>query len=149
MSKIQHGDRVCLHYTTMSENGCTLDSSVGRTPLTFIVGGGNVLKGLEQGVLGLQPGDCRTLYLAAEDAFGERYSQLKRSVPVSALSSEVARAEQLSVQVDQHSLDLHRQFDDGQVIHLDANHPLAGQSLTFEIEILSVESTTVNDRSIS
>ena len=143
MSTIQDGDRVCLHYTTLSGSGCVLDSSVGRTPLTFIVGNGEVLKGLEQGVHGLQAGDRRRLYLTAENAFGERYSHLKRSVPISALARETVSADQVSVVVDGHTLDLHRQFGDGEVVHFDANHPLAGQNLTIEIEILRVESTTV------
>lgn len=145
MSTIQHGDRVCLHYTTRSENGCTLDSSVGRTPLTFVVGNGEVLKGLERGVLGLKPGDRQTLYLAPEDAFGDRQSHLKRGVPVSALAGDAIRADQVSVLIDDYPLDLHRQFSDDEVVHFDGNHPLAGQSLTLEIEILRVESTTVVD----
>ncbi len=145
MSTIQHGDRVCLHYTTLAGNGCTLDSSVGRTPLTFVVGNGEVLKGLEWGVLGLKPGDRHTLYLAPDDAFGERQSHLKRGVPVSALSDDAMRADQVSVLIDETTLDLHRQFSDGEIVHFDGNHPLAGQSLTIEVEILRVESTTVVD----
>ena len=131
------GDTVRIHYTGRLENGQVFDSSEGREPLEFAVGSGQVIKGFDEGVEGMSVGESKQLEIEAPDAYGER---------IEGLVQQVSR-DDLDLGVEPEvGMDLAAQTPDGHEIHvtvtevtadsitLDANHPLAGQKLIFDVE---------------
>ena len=131
------GDTVQVHYTGRLESGEVFESSEGREPLEFLVGAGQVIKGFDEGVEGMSVGDNKQIEIEANDAYGER---------VEGLVQKISR-DDLDLGVEPEvGMDLAAQTPDGQEIHvtvtevtptsitLDANHPLAGQKLIFDVE---------------
>ena len=141
MSLAKSGDTVRIHYTGTLSDGTQFDSSAGRDPLEFALGGGQVIPGFDSAVDGMSIGDSKTVTIAADDAYGPRHEQLVQEVPRSALP------EDMEPEVGMH---LQSQSPDGQVMNLvitevaessitlDANHPLSGQELTFAIELVEI-----------
>lgn len=134
------GDRVQIHYTGRLEDGTVFDSSRDREPLEFTTGGSEVIPGVDQAVLGMQAGESKTVVVSAEDAYGAHKPGLEHRVPRSMLPDGVQVGDRLQAVVGEQSIlvwvtELGDEFG-----VLDANHPLAGQSLTFDIELVSVES---------
>ena len=131
------GDTVQVHYTGRLENGEVFDSSEGGEPLEFAIGSGQVIKGFDEGVVGMNIGDSKQLEIEADDAYGERIESLVQKVSRDDLD--------LGVEPEV-GMDLAAQTPDGHEIHvtvtevtptsitLDANHPLAGQKLIFDVE---------------
>lgn len=142
MAQAQLGDSVKVHYTGKLDDGTVFDSTAARDPLQFSLGNGNVIPGFEQAVLGMSPGDSKTTNIPADQAYGSHRPELVMVVERDQMPAD------LSVQVGQ-PLQI-RQMD-GQTIPvivsqisqskvtLDANHPLAGQDLTFEIELVEID----------
>ena len=141
MQKVKSGDTVKVHYQGRLANGETFDSSAGRNPLEFEVGSGTVIKGFDNGVTGMQVGEKKTINIPVEDAYGpvntdmlieypkDRFpSDLKVEVDMPLMMSS-ASGEQFQVRVDEIKDD---------VIILDANHPLAGEDLIFDIELVEI-----------
>ncbi len=137
----QNGDRVQVHYTGRLKDGQVFDSSEGGEPLEFQVGSGEVIKGFDEGVRGMNIGEQRTVEIAPEDAYGERVEALTREVP------------REGINLDQEpfvGMNFELQLADGNRIPitvtdvndthltLDANHPLAGQKLIFDISLVGV-----------
>ena len=134
------GDRVKIHYTGRLEDGTVFDSSQGRTPLEFTTGGSEVIPGVDQAVVGMQPGESKTVVLSAEEAYGTRMPGLEQRVPRSILPDDVQLGDRLQAKVGEKTIlvwvaELGEEF-----ALLDVNHPLAGCSLVFDIELISVES---------
>ncbi len=141
MSQAKSGDTVRIHYTGTLSDGTQFDSSAGRDPLEFALGGGQVIPGFDNAVDGMSVGDSKTVTIAPDDAYGPRHDQLVQEVPRSALP------EDMEPEVGMH---LQSQSPDGQVMNLvitevaessitlDANHPLSGQDLTFAIELVEI-----------
>lgn len=141
MSQAKSGDTVKIHYTGTLDDGTEFDSSAGRDPLEFEIGSGQVIPGFDNAVEGMAVGDKKNVRIDAADAYGERHEQLVQQVPRSALPDDLAPEEGMALQ---------SQSPDGQVMMLmvtavgdeeitvDANHPLAGKALTFDIELVSI-----------
>jgi peptidylprolyl isomerase len=141
MTTAKSGDTVKIHYTGTLDNGTQFDSSEGREPLEFALGGGQVIPGFDKAVDGMAVGESKTVTIPAEEAYGQRHEQLVQEVPRSALPEEMEPAVGMQLQ---------SQSPDGQVMNLvvtevadesitvDANHPLAGQALTFAIELVAI-----------
>ena len=141
MSEAKSGDTVRIHYTGKLDDGTEFDSSAGRDPLEFALGSGQVIPGFDSAVTGMAVGDSKAVSIAPAEAYGERHEQLVQDVPKNALSDDV----ELSV-----GMQLQSQAPDGQVMQftvtavaaetftVDANHPLAGQTLNFEIELVEI-----------
>lgn len=141
MGHAKSGDTVKIHYTGKLEDGTEFDTSAGREPLEFTLGSGQVIAGFDNAVDGMVKGDSKTVTIPAEDAYGERHDQLIQEVPKSALPDEMEPAIGMQLQ---------SQSPDGQVMNLmitevaddtitvDANHPLAGKPLTFDIELVEI-----------
>ena len=141
MTQAKSGDTVRIHYTGTLDDGTQFDSSAGRDPLEFALGGGQVIPGFDKAVDGMTVGDSKTVTIPPEDAYGQRHDQLVQQVPRTALPEDMEPA------VGMH---LQSQSPDGQVMNLvvaevgeesvmlDANHPLAGQALTFSIELVEI-----------
>ncbi len=140
MSATKMGDKVRVHYTGRLEDGAVFDSSQDRAPLEFTAGGGGVIPGLSQAVLGMNPGESKTVEVAAEDAFGPREPALERRVPRSMLPQEVRVGERFSAMIGDSAITVRvtKLGEDFAVV--DANHPLAGRTIIFDLELVSVES---------
>lgn len=141
MTEVKPGDTVSIHYTGTLKDGTTFDSSEGRAPLEFEVGSGQIIPGLDVALPGMRVGDKKTVEIDCQDAYGPRDPDMRQAVPREGIPAEIP----LDV-----GTQLQMQTPSGQAVPvvvvdvsetevtLDANHPLAGQDLTFEIELMSI-----------
>lgn len=142
MAQAKKGDKVAVHYTGKLEDDTTFDSSRDRQPLAFELGAGQVIPGFEESVEGMAPGETKTIKIDADHAYGpysdEQVVEVERSMfpedvePVPGQQLQVQQADGQAIPV------IVKEVKDSSVM-LDANHPLAGKDLTFEIELVSVE----------
>jgi peptidylprolyl isomerase len=141
MPQATHGDTVHVHYTGRLDDGTVFDSSEGRDPLSFTVGGGQVIPGFDEAVTGMAPGDSKTVRIEPGNAYGDRRDDLVLEV----------EREQLPDGLEPHvGMELALRGEDGRqlpvtvadvrddAIVLDANHPLAGEPLIFDLTVVSV-----------
>jgi peptidylprolyl isomerase len=141
MAAAKSGDTVRIHYTGTLDDGTQFDSSSGREPLEFALGGGQVIPGFDSAVDGMTVGESKNVTIAPDDAYGQRHEQLVQQVPRDILPEDMEPAVGMQLQ---------SQSPDGQTMNLivtevleetitvDANHPLAGQALTFAIELVEI-----------
>ncbi len=141
MAQAKNGDSVQVHYTGKLDDGTVFDTSEGRDPLAFRIGEGSVIPGFEQAVEGMNEGETRTARIAPDQAYGPYEQDSVFSVPKSEFPPELdlTAGEQLQVrQPDgQAFLVTVRNVTDSDVT-LDANHPLAGKDLTFDIHLVKI-----------
>jgi peptidylprolyl isomerase len=133
----QKGDTVQVHYTGRLSDGQVFDSSEGGEPLEFEVGSGQVIKGFDDGVEGMSVGDKKQIEIEVGDAYGERIEQLVQTVPRGEfnLDTEPEAGMNLVMQLpDGNQIPVAITEVTDESITLDANHPLAGQKLVFEVE---------------
>lgn len=135
------GDTVKIHYTGTLSDGSVFDSSTDREPIEFAIGSQSVIPGFESAVLGMSPGDSKKVTIPSAEAYGEHDPRMVQEVPRAELPPEM----QLEL-----GMRLAARGENGQEIplvitalndesvRLDANHPLAGQDLTFEITLVEV-----------
>jgi peptidylprolyl isomerase len=141
MKSAGSGDTVRVHYTGTLDDGSVFDSSKDRDPLEFIIGDGQMIPGFEKAVTGMNVGDTKTVKIAANEAYGahreELVIKLSRAqfpdniVPVAGLQLSLKSPEGQIVNAVITSVD-------GDYVLLDANHPLAGKDLTFDIELMEI-----------
>ena len=132
----QDGDTVSVHYQGSLDSGEVFDSSRERSPLTFIVGSGQVISGFDDAVRGLSVGQSVTVRLEPEQAYGERNEDLVLEVPAGQAPEGLSAGDRIQLSSGASAVVL--EVTD-EVVRLDTNHRLAGQALTFEIELVSVE----------
>lgn len=143
MSKVKDGDTVKVHYTgKLSEEGTVFDSSRERDPLEFTLGEGQLIPGFEQAVIGMEVGDSTTVDIESEDAYGARREDLELEVSKSDLPDNIDPQPGMQLQMQQQNgqavpVQITEVEDD--YVKLDANHPLAGKDLTFDIELLDIQ----------
>src|SRR5947209_986535 len=145
MQQVKNGDKVKVHYHGKLRSGETFDSSNGREPLEFTVGSGQVIKGFDQGVMGMQIGEKKTVEIQAEDAYGDKDERNIIEFPKDQFPPDVVPEEGLQLmmsngQGQSFPVTIAEVKDDSVV--LDANHPLAGQDLIFDIELLEIVPTS-------
>jgi len=142
MSQAKSGDTVKIHYTGTLDDGTQFDSSQGRDPLEFEVGSGQVIPGFDKAVEGMTVGDNKSVRIEADEAYGPRHEQLvqevDRSVLPDDLNPETGMALQSSSPDGQVTQFMVTDVTD-QTITVDANHPLAGQALSFDIELVDIK----------
>lgn len=142
MQQAKSGDKVKVHYHGTLRNGETFDSSAGREPLEFTVGSGQVIKGFDEGVKGMQVGEKKKVEIPAADAYGQKDAQNVIEFPKDQfpadMKPEVGMQLMLSNGQGQNFNVTVAEVKDDTVI-LDANHPLAGQDLIFDIELVGIE----------
>jgi len=138
---IKEGSKVKAHYTGRLTNNEEFDSSLkeGGAPIEFVIGQGQLIPGFENGVLGLAPGDKKTIEIPAVEAYGEYRDELLVTVPKTNAPQgvQVGQSLQANMQNGEMVTFMVREVNDDNVI-VDANHPLAGQTLLFDIEIVEV-----------
>lgn len=140
MAQAKEGTTVQIHYTGRLSDGTVFDTSDGRDPLEFTLGEGQVIPGFEQAVTGMEPGEQQTVTIPATDAYGQPREDLVFAVPREQfppdVDPEIGQRLQMQ-QGDQVAVVVVREVAD-EAVTLDANHPLAGQDLTFELELVGV-----------
>jgi peptidylprolyl isomerase len=134
------GDTVQIHYTGTLDSGEQFDSSVGGEPLEFILGGGQVITGFDKGVAGMNIGEKKTVRIPPDEAYGEYDDALvlqmnREELP--ALNYELG-TELVMQQPSGRSIPVIVIDTNDEAIVLDANHPLAGEALTFELELVAI-----------
>jgi len=143
LSKVKEGDTVKVHYTGKLEDGSVFDSSREREPLEFKLGEGKLIPGFEKAVVGLSEGESTTVDINSDDAYGERRDDLVIEVSKSDLPEEIDPQVGLQLQMQQRDseqtipVQITKIGDD--FVTLDANHPLAGKDLTFDIELVEIK----------
>ena len=136
----KRGSTVRVHYKGTLEDGTEFDSSVGRDPLEFTVGGGKLIPGFDRAVLGMGVGESKTVKIPADDAYGSRREELVMTLKREALPSDVdpTVGEELELQQGDDVFVVRVTDVSEDDVTLDANHPLAGKTLIFEIELVEV-----------
>lgn len=141
MRRAQTGDTVSVHYTGTLADGSVFDSSRGRDPLEFTVGAGRVIPGFDSAVAGMAVGEEKTVVIPADQAYGahrpELMVEVDRAQFPAGLKPEIGQQLQLS-RGGQLFVVTVRDVSDGSVL-LDGNHPLAGEDLTFALELVGVQ----------
>lgn len=139
--KAEQGDTVAVHYTGKLDNGEVFDSSQGREPLEFQIGAGQVIAGFDRAVEGLAEGERREVRLEPAEAYGQPEAELVVDVPATQFPEGATPevGQQVQVQVAPGQSRVARIAAVGEEsIRLDLNHPLAGQPLTFDVELVEV-----------
>jgi FKBP-type peptidyl-prolyl cis-trans isomerase 2 len=142
MKNAEVGNTVKIHYTGKLDDGMVFDSSREREPLEFTIGNGQLIGGFEDAVVGMNTGDMKTVKIDAEEAYGSHRSDLVIRIERDQVPEQIDTKEGSQLQLSS---------PDGKVLNaiitaagddhimVDANHPLAGQDLTFEIELMEVK----------
>lgn len=140
MNRAQDGDTVRVHYTGRFDDGNVFDSSVSTEPLEFTIGEGRIIPGFEQAIVGMDVGESKSIKIQADDAFGPYHDEMVLEVERERLPDDMPLevGQQLQVhQADQVIPVIITALSDDSVT-LDANHPLAGKDLIFDIELLEI-----------
>lgn len=141
MAQVKTGDKIKVHYHGKLTNGETFDSSEGRSPLEFEVGSGMVIKGFDDGVTGMSVGEKKTVNIPFDDAYGPRNPEMLVEFPKDKFPSDMELEIGMPLMMNNGA---GQQFQVTVVeikeenVILDANHPLAGQDLVFDIELVEI-----------
>jgi peptidylprolyl isomerase len=142
MSQAKSGDTVKIHYTGKLNDGTQFDSSQGREPLEFTLGSGQVIPGFDKAVDGMKVGESKQVNIAPEDAYGPRHEQMIQEVPRTALPEDLQPEEGMGLEAqgqDGQRLSLTVTAVSEESITVDGNHPLAGETLNFDIELVNID----------
>jgi peptidylprolyl isomerase len=141
MRQAKQGDTVKIHYTGKLEDETVFDSSVNREPLQFTIGAGKIIPGVEQGIIGMSPGESKTVKVSSDEAYGPHRPELVEEIERKKLPNYLKLQAGKMLQIQQ---------PNGQTIRvlitnvteskvtLDGNHPLAGKELIFDIQLLEI-----------
>jgi peptidylprolyl isomerase len=142
MSTVKSGDKIKVHYHGKLVSGETFDSSAGREPLAFEVGSGAVIKGFDDGVTGMVVGEKKTIQIPFMEAYGPHSPEMVIEMPKERFPADMDITVGMPLQMNDGQ---GRQFQvtiteikDSAVL-LDANHPLAGKDLIFDLELVSID----------
>jgi FKBP-type peptidyl-prolyl cis-trans isomerase 2 len=136
------GDTVHVHYRGTLDDGTEFDSSEGSEPIVFTIGAGQVIPGFEDAIEGMNPGDKKTEKIESGNAYGERRDELVFTVSRDQMpeGTDIEVGDMLRVGFpDGSNAAVQVTAADDQSVTLDANHPLAGKNLTFELELVEIE----------
>jgi peptidylprolyl isomerase len=141
MAQAKKGDTVKVHYNGKLDTGVLFDTSEGSDPLEFKIGSGNLIPGFEEAVIGMSPGEKKTVKIPPEKGYGlyrdDRVIKVEKKdlpgdiVPTEGMTLEICASNGVMVPVQITEIE-------GSTITLDANHPLSEQTLTFEIELIDI-----------
>lgn len=135
------GDTLRIHYTGRLDDGTVFDASEGREPLEFTLGSGEIIPGLDAGVVGMAVGETRAVTVAPEEAYGPRDEGRIQSVPREAIPDHIPTepGTELSVQTQEgRTIPVVVSDVTDSHVELDANHPLAGKTLTFDVTLVDL-----------
>lgn len=147
MNRAQEGDKVTITFKGFLEDGSVFDSSAADDPLSFVLGENQVLPGLEIAVTGMEAGDQKTITVPPEQGYGVHQQSLIEIVDIDALPEDLDLDVGGELEVtteDGTTLQMEITSRDESSVTLDANHPLAGRPLILQIEVVSIDSPTLN-----
>ncbi len=141
MQQVKKGDTVKVHYHGKLTNGTTFDSSAGREPLQFTAGAGMVIKGFDDAVMGMVIGDKKTVQIPVEEAYGPKSEEMIMDFPRNQVPEDMKPEVGMTLHMTDAGgnvmpvvvVDVNEEF-----LKLDANHPLAGEALVFDIELVEI-----------
>jgi peptidylprolyl isomerase len=138
MTQAKKGSTVRVHYTGKLDDGMIFDSSLNRDPLQFTIGGGEIIPGFEQAIIGMEPGEQKIAKVEADNAFGPRDQEKVYVLDRSKLPPEAKVGQRYEIKgEDGPNVVTVTEVSKGSVT-LDGNHPLAGRDLIFDIQLLEV-----------
>ncbi len=141
MTEAKQGNSVKVHYKGTFSDGTLFDSSKGCDPLAFTIGQGQVIPGFEDTVIGMSPGETKRVVITADQAYGPHLSEMVADVDRSQfpehITPEIGQVLQLK-RPDGQPIRITITAISGSTITLDANHPMAGKDLTFEIQLMEI-----------
>ena len=136
--KIENGKKVKVHYTGKNVEGEVFDTSEGREPLSFTVGEGMMIKGFEDGLMGMETGEKKTIEIEPSEAYGETREDLFTEVDKTQLPEGTTEGQTLQAMTEQGPINVTvKEYKEGVAV-LDMNHPLAGKKLVFDLEVVEV-----------
>lgn len=140
MEKIKNGDTVSVNYTGRLEDGTVFDTSLmeGRTPLTVTMGQGQLIKGFENGLIDMTKGEKKTIEIEHTEAYGEVIDEMIVEIPKSNVPEEVQVGQMLQGNGPNGPMNVRVVEVKEDIVVLDANHPLAGKKLIFDLEVVEV-----------
>lgn len=143
MEQVKHGDTVKIHYTGKLSDGTVFDSSRDREPLEFTAGAGQVIPGVEQAVLGMTPGESKTESIPADSAYGPYRRDMavdvdRKEFTQRNINPEVGMQLEIPQENNQNVPVVITEVTETSV-RLDANHPLAGKDLTFDLHLVEIK----------
>jgi len=140
MRKIQSGDNVKVHYTGKLEDGSIFDTSLaeGREPLETTLGQGQLIKGFEAGLMDMSEGEKKTIEIESADAYGEHNPEMINEIPKTQVPEGVQAGEMLQGMGPMGPVNVKVVEVKEETVVLDANHPLAGKKLIFDLEVVSI-----------
>jgi FKBP-type peptidyl-prolyl cis-trans isomerase SlpA len=144
MKKIQTGDNVKVHYTGKLEDGSIFDTSLaeGREPLETTLGQGQLIKGFEAGLIDMVVGEKKTIEIESADAYGDHNPEMINEIPRAQVPEGVKEGEMLQGMGPMGPVNVKVVEVKEDTVVLDANHPLAGKKLIFELEVVEISEIT-------
>lgn len=142
MKKASNSDTVKVHYTVKSDDDQIFETSKGRSPLEFEIGSGSVMRRIDEAVLGMQVGDKKAFIVSPEEGYGQRRKDLIATVKKSNFPDHITPAigQQVQIQLPNGGEVAVTVIDiEGEVVTLDGNHPFAGHTLEFEVEMVDIK----------
>ncbi len=142
MSTAKKGDSVKVHYTGTLDSGEVFDSSLQREPIAFTLGAGMMIQGFDKGVMGMTVGEKKTIKIPCAEAYGAHSQENTIRVPKSQVPPGMEPKAGMMVELrspEGQAIPVKVTAVDEEFVTLDANHPLAGQDLNFELELVSIE----------
>ncbi len=141
MAQAKSGDSVRVHYTGTLPDGTEFDSSRGKEPFQFVIGKGQVISGLDEAVIGMTPGESKTVEIPAEKAYGPRQEEMVMEVDKNQFPDEIIPEIGQKIEItqsDNQKLIVTVAAITDTTVLLDANPPLAGNDLTFDLELIEI-----------
>lgn len=140
MKKVQVGDTVTVNYTGRLEDGTIFDSSLneGREPLTSTLGQGQLIPGFEQGLIDMLVGETKTIEIEPENAYGEYVAEMITTVAKNQVPETIQVGETLQGNTPNGPIIVKVLEVNEDTVTLDANHPLAGKKLIFDLEVMGI-----------
>jgi len=141
VNKAKAGDTVKVHYTGKLEDGTVFDSSSGGDPLEFTIGQGRIIPGFENGIVGMVKDDKKTITTTSEEAYGSRREELMTTFDRSQLSDEIDPAVGMRLRMkksDGGTIDVVVVDCNEKSVTIDANYPLAGKTLIFDVQLIEI-----------
>jgi len=141
MAQAKNGDTVKVHYTGKLDDGTIFDPSADREPMQFTIGEGQLIPDFEQAVVGMSPGESKTVQIPSENAYGPHHEEMVMAVERKEFPDDLEPKVDQMLQVrrqDGHTFAVKVTDVSETKVTLDANHPLAGQDLTFDIQLSEI-----------
>jgi FKBP-type peptidyl-prolyl cis-trans isomerase 2 len=141
MSKVENGKSVTVHYTGRFEDGTVFDTSLteGREPIRTVLGQGSLIRGFEIGLLSMSEGERKTIEVAPEDGYGEYLDGMVTVVNRDQVPEGVNVGDVLSSESDRGTINVMVTEITEEGVRIDANHPMAGKKLIFDLEVVKVD----------